>query len=111
MGIQLEQIMHPDFSPCVYVMASARNGTLYIGVTSILLQRIAQHRQGEGSGFTGKYGVKLLVWFEQHPTMDSAITHEKRLKIWHRAWKLDLIESANPDWRDLVTDFGFDPMG
>ncbi|MFN6933890.1 MAG: GIY-YIG nuclease family protein [Tsuneonella sp.] len=102
--------MHPDFQPTVYLMASARNGTLYIGVTSNLLQRIAQHREGTFGGFTAKYAVKCLVWFEQHNTMEHAIAREKQLKKWNRAWKLDLIEKANPQWRDLAEEFGFEPF-
>ena len=102
--------MHPDFQPCVYVLASRRNGTLYTGVTSTLPARIHQHRIGAVRGFTRDYGITLLVWFEQHATMDSAITREKRIKKWNRAWKLDLIEAANPDWRDLAEDLGFEPL-
>jgi putative endonuclease len=102
--------MHADFQPTVYILASKRNGTLYVGVTSNLLARIAQHRSGDVRGFTRNYHVKLLVWFEQHSTMESAITREKRIKKWNRAWKLELIESANPDWRDLAEDFGFDSL-
>ena len=102
--------MHPDFQPMVYIMASQRNGTLYIGVTSNLLQRIAQHRAGTFGGFTSKYAVKLLVWFEPHSTMEHAITREKQLKKWNRAWKLGLIEKDNPVWRDLAEDFGFEPL-
>ncbi|WP_057881997.1 GIY-YIG nuclease family protein [Tsuneonella troitsensis] len=102
--------MHPDFQPTVYLMASARNGTLYIGVTSNLLQRVAQHREGTFGGFTTKYAVKCLVWFEQHSTMEHAIVREKQLKKWNRAWKLDLIKKANPEWRDLAEDFGFEPL-
>ena len=102
--------MHPDFQPCVYILASKRNGTLYTGVTSNLLARIHQHRIGAVRGFTRDYGIKLLVWFEQHATMDSAITREKRIKKWNRAWKLDLIETENPNWRDLAEDFGFPPL-
>ena len=102
--------MHADFSPTVYILASKRNGTLYTGVTSNLLARIHQHREGQVRGFTREYGVKLLVWFEQHPTMESAITREKRIKKWNRAWKLELIEAGNPDWRDLAEDFGFAPL-
>jgi putative endonuclease len=103
--------MRADFQPCVYLVASKRNGTLYTGVTSNLLARIHQHREGADRGFTRKYGVKLLVWFEQHPTMESAITREKRIKKWNRAWKLELIEAANPDWRDLAEELGFAPLG
>jgi putative endonuclease len=102
--------MNEDFQPAVYILASQRNGTLYIGVTSNLPARIHQHREGVGDGFTRKYGVKQLVWFEQHPTMESAITREKRIKKWNRAWKLELIEATNPDWRDLAEDFGFAPL-
>ena len=102
--------MHQDFKPCVYLLASKRNGTLYIGVTSNLLARIHQHRTGAVRGFTREYAVKQLVWFEQHATMDSAITREKRIKKWNRAWKLQLIEAENPDWRDLAEDFGFESL-
>ena len=102
--------MHEDFSPTVYMLASQRNGTLYIGVTSNLLARVQQHREGTVRGFTRDYGVKLLVWFEQHPTMDSATTREKRIKKWNRAWKLELIERSNPHWRDLAEDLGFAPL-
>ena len=102
--------MHQDFQPCVYLLASKRNGTLYIGVTSNLLARIHQHRTGAVRGFTREYAVKQLVWFEQHATMDSAITREKRIKKWNRAWKLQLIEAENPDWRDLAEDLGFAPL-
>jgi putative endonuclease len=80
-------------------------------VTSNLTARVHQHRQGLVRGFTRKYGIKLLVWFEQHPTMESAITREKRIKKWNRAWKLELIEAANPDWRDLAEDLGFPSLG
>lgn len=93
--------MKRETQPAVYMMASARNGTLYIGVTSNLVQRIWQHREGVVEGFTTKYHVKTLVWYEQHDTMESAITREKSLKKWNRDWKLRLIETANPDWRDL----------
>ncbi len=84
--------MQRDFAPAVYLFASQRNGTLYAGVTSNLMARIAQHREGRVRGFAAKYGVNLLVWFEQHGTMDSAILREKRIKKWNRAWKLELIE-------------------
>ncbi|MBX9636117.1 MULTISPECIES: GIY-YIG nuclease family protein [Nitrosomonas] len=88
-------------APAVYLLASQRNGTLYIGVTSNLIQRIWQHREGLAEGFTKKYRVKTLVWYEQHATMESAIAREKALKKWNRAWKLKLIEETNPQWRDL----------
>jgi putative endonuclease len=102
--------VHQDFQPCVYLLASKRNGTLYIGVTSNLLARIHQHRTGAVRGFTREYAVKQLVWFERHATMDSAITREKRIKKWNRAWKLQLIEAENPDWRDLAEDLGFESL-
>ena len=103
--------MRREFSPTVYLLASRRNGTLYIGVTSQIMTRIHQHREGDIAGFTRKHGVKLLVWFEQHATMDSAFLREKRIKKWARDWKLELIEAANPDWRDLAEDLGFPPLG
>lgn len=87
--------------PTVYILASKRNGTLYIGVTSDLVGRVWQHKQGEYDGFTSRYGVKLLVYYETFTRIDDAIVREKQLKEWHRAWKLRLIEQANPDWRDL----------
>jgi len=82
-------------------MASQRNGTLYVGVTSDLIKRIWQHRNHVVEGFTEKYHVELLVWFEQHETMASAIGREKAIKKWNRAWKLNLIEKTNPEWLDL----------
>lgn len=102
--------MQRDFAPMVYIMASARNGTLYTGVTSNLMQRIAQHRAGNLGGFSAEYGTKALVWFEPHATMDHAITREKRIKKWNRAWKLRLIEETNPAWRDLALALGFEPL-
>ena len=102
--------MPRDFHPCVYILASKRNGTLYIGVTSNLLQRIAQHREGTIGGFTETHAVKMLVWFEPHDDIEQAILREKRLKKWNRAWKLRLIEESNPTWRDLAEDYGFAPL-
>jgi putative endonuclease len=99
-----------DFAPCVYILASRRNGTLYTGVTSDLIQRIHEHREDVVPGFTGKHGVKRLVWFAQHSTMDHAIAREKRIKKWLRVWKLDLIERDNLAWRDLAEDLGFHPL-
>ena len=90
--------------PAVYIMASQRNGTLYIGVTADLLRRIWQHREGVLEGFTRRYGVKLLVWYEQHGSMSDAIAREKAIKKWNRAWKLRLIEERNPQWRDLWSE-------
>lgn len=88
-------------APAVYLLASQRNRTLYIGVTSNLIQRIWQHREGLAEGFTKKYRVKTLVWYELHTTMESAIAREKALKKWNRDWKLKLIEQTNPQWLDL----------
>ena len=94
--------------PYVYILASARNGTLYIGVTSDLPARIYQHRSGTCDGFSKRYGADRLVWFERHDTMDAAIRREKRLKKWNRARKLRLIEDTNPTWRDLAEGLGFE---
>ena len=102
--------MEREFQPAVYILASCRNGTLYVGVTSNLIQRVGQHRSGLIKCFTSDYGVKQLVWYELGGSMEEAILQEKRLKKWNRAWKLRLIEAANPDWRDLATDLGFDPL-
>lgn len=88
----------------VYIMASRRNGTLYIGVTSDLITRARDHREGRGSGFTAKYGCKTLVRWRQFGEMASAIAFEKDLKLWRRAWKIRLIEETNPTWRDLFED-------
>ncbi|MDE2991543.1 MAG: GIY-YIG nuclease family protein [Chloroflexota bacterium] len=85
-------------------MASRRNGTLYIGVTSNLVQRVWQHKHDVVDGFTSQYGVHRLVWYEQHETMASAIARERALKEWRRAWKLVLIEESNPEWRDLYEE-------
>jgi len=87
--------------PAVYILASKRNGTLYIGVTSNLAGRIWQHRNNLASGFSEKYGVHDLVYFELHGNMRAAITREKQVKKWRRSWKLRLIERSNPDWLDL----------
>jgi len=87
--------------PAVYILASKRNGTLYIGVTSNLVKRIWEHRNNLLEGFTESYGVHNLVWYEPHESMESAIQREKRLKDWKRKWKMRLIESANPNWEDL----------
>ncbi|MCB2062424.1 MAG: GIY-YIG nuclease family protein [Novosphingobium sp.] len=100
--------MPREISPAVYILASRRNGTLYVGVTSNLVGRLYQHRQGTFEGFAKRYAVHRLVWFEHHETMESAILREKRLKKWNRVWKLGLIEQSNPDWRDLAENFGFE---
>ncbi|MEO0419870.1 MAG: GIY-YIG nuclease family protein [Pseudomonadota bacterium] len=86
---------------CVYIMASRRNGTIYIGVTSDLAQRVWEHREGLIEGFTKKHGCKMLVWFERHDTIEAAIARERQMKEWKRAWKLRVIEEKNPDWNDL----------
>ena len=96
--------------PAVYIMASGRNGTLYIGVTSDLMARIVQHRECMFDGFSKRYGVNRLVWFAMADTMDAAITREKQLKVWKRSWQITLIETDNPTWRDLAEDWGFDPL-
>jgi putative endonuclease len=85
----------------VYILASGRNGTLYVGVTSNLVQRVWQHKEGLVDGFKQKYDAKMLVWFEAHENAESAITREKRIKKWNRAWKIELIEQMNPYWNDL----------
>ena len=93
----------------VYLMASRRNGTLYVGVTSDLITRARDHREGRGSDFTAKYGCKALVWWRQFGEMSSAIAFEKDLKLWRRAWKIRLIEEQNPMWRDLFEDLLLPP--
>jgi len=90
--------------PCVYILASQRNGTLYVGVTSDLARRIWQHKQDEAEGFTRRYRVHTLVWYEPQPSMEAAIAREKQIKEWRRAWKLRLVEESNPQWRDLYDD-------
>jgi len=90
-----------DKLPAVYILASKRNGTLCKGVTSNLVKRVWEHRNDLIDGFTKKYNIHNLVWYELHDSMESAITREKRLKKWKRKWKLELIESSNPDWLDL----------
>lgn len=88
----------------VYILASGRNGTLYIGVTSDLVKRVYEHRTDMVEGFTSKYKVHSLVWFEGTDNIESAIKREKQMKSWKRQWKLELIEKANPDWRDLYDE-------
>ena len=90
--------------PCVYILASKAYGTFYVGVTTQLHQRMAQHTQGEVEGFTKKYGIKMLVYYEIHETLAAAIAREKLLKRWRREWKYRLIEQMNPLWQNL-----FDP--
>ena len=90
--------------PFVYILASDRNGTLYVGVTSDIARRAWIHRSDAVAGFTKRYGVHRLVYVERHATMLDAILREKQIKKWRRAWKLRLIEEANPQWRDLYDD-------
>jgi putative endonuclease len=96
-----------DRQPCVYILASRRHGTLYIGVTSDLVGRLWQHRTKVVRGFTGRYRVYRLVHFELADTMEAAIAREKQLKAWRREWKIALIEEANPLWEDLAIGLGF----
>ncbi|MBI5529907.1 MAG: GIY-YIG nuclease family protein [Candidatus Doudnabacteria bacterium] len=88
----------------IYILASQRNGTLYVGVTNNLIKRVWQHKNNLADGFTKKYKVHTLVYFEQTTDIESAITREKQLKKWHRKWKLDLIEKQNPNWIDLYNE-------
>ena len=90
--------------PCVYLLANKPNGTLYTGVTSNLVKRAWEHKQHFVEGFTRKYGVDRLVWYEVHESMISAISREKAIKKWNRAWKVKTIEAMNPEWRDLYED-------
>jgi putative endonuclease len=88
----------------VYILASACYGNLYVGVTSDLVKRVWQHREGVVEGFTKKYAIRQLVWFEVHSSIVAAIAREKQIKKWHRDWKVNLIQSVNPGWRDLYED-------
>jgi putative endonuclease len=100
------ELEHSMKLPCVYIVASKRNGTLYIGVTSDLANRVNKHKQGLIAGFSKRYRVHMLVYYERHETMPDAIRREKRLKEWHRVWKIRLIESMNPEWIDLFDASG-----
>ena len=90
--------------PCVYILASRKRGTLYVGVTSNLVKRVWEHKSHAIAGFTLDYGVTRLVWFERHDAIGTAILREKQIKDWHRSWKLELVEKSNPGWRDLYSD-------
>ena len=94
----------PAKQPCVYILASAPNGTLYVGVTSDLVRRVWEHKSDAAAGFTARHQVHQLVWFETHSSIAEAILGEKRIKEWRRRWKLELIEKHNPQWRDLYPD-------
>jgi putative endonuclease len=96
--------------PCVYLLASKPFGAIYIGVTSDLVARLWQHREGAIPGFTRRYKVHRLVRFELFDTMELAIAREKQLKYWHRQWKINLIQSENPDWHDLAAGLGLPPL-
>ena len=103
--------MRDVFQPCIYILVNHRNGTIYIGLTSNLVQRIWHHRNGMTGGFAGRYRTHLLVHFELFGTMELAIAREKQLKRWHRQWKINLIEATNPQWRDLSFEIGAGPIG
>ncbi len=103
-ALQEVKTMSKPKSPCVYILASQRNGTLYIGVTSSLGKRMAEHSQGLIEGFTKKYGVKMLVWHNRLEDMKAAINREKQLKQWQRSWKIRLIEEMNPEWVNLYDE-------
>ena len=90
--------------PCVYMLANKRNGSLYVGVTSDVIKRIWEHKSGLVQGYTKKYGLNRLVWYELQDTMESAIQREKNIKNWKRRWKLELIEQSNPYWKDLYEE-------
>ena len=85
----------------VYILSNRRHGTLYTGVTNDLVRRVHEHRQGDVEGFTSRYGLKRLVWYEPFDDIEQAILREKRIKRWRRHWKIQLVEKRNPDWRDL----------
>ncbi|TMM45845.1 GIY-YIG nuclease family protein [Qipengyuania marisflavi] len=102
--------MRQERQPCVYILASGHYGTLYICVTSDLLARMVQHREGITGGFTSRYAVHRLVHFEMFGEMEPAILREKQLKNWRRQWKINLINAENPEWRDLAVGLGLDPM-
>ena len=104
------RLMPTEKQPCVYILTSKPFGTLYIGVTSDLVARLWQHREGAVEGFSKRYAVHRLVHFEMFDTMESAIKREKQLKNWHRDWKLNLITRENPDWRDLAIGLGFESL-
>ncbi len=94
-----------DKQACVYMLANKKNGTLYVGVTSDLIKRVWEHKQKYVEGFTKRYGIDCLVWYELHESMESAISREKAIKEWKRGWKLELIEEMNPRWLDLYAEF------
>jgi putative endonuclease len=101
--------MQEEKSPAVYIMASRKDGVLYIGVTRALWNRVATHKDASTRGFAQKYNIHNLVWYEHHHFMEAAISREKQLKKWNRAWKIELIEKFNPEWKDL--HYCIDPIG
>jgi len=100
--------MREEKRPAVYILASRKYGVLYIGVTSALWNRVATHKDAGVKGFTEKYHIHHLVWYEHHVEMDAAIKREKQLKKWNRPWKIELIEKMNPAWRDLHEEIDYD---
>ena len=102
--------MRDERNPCVYILANRHYGATYIGVTSNLLQRLVQHREGLIPGFTTRYKVHRLVHFEMFGEMEPAILREKQLKNWRRQWKINLINAENPEWRDLAVGLGLPPL-
>jgi putative endonuclease len=105
MVVQVERI------PCVYILAKAYHSTLYTGVTSNLIGRVIQHREGRFDGFTKRYGIYRLVWYEIGEEMDAVIRREKQIKRWRREYKYNLIERTNPAWNDLAVGLGLEPLG
>jgi putative endonuclease len=101
--------MEYEKQPAVYIMASRYRGTLYIGVTSDLWTRVANHKNGSMGGFTSQYHVKTLVWYEHHETMEQAIKRETQMKAWKRLWKIELVEAFNPHWRELSDEIAHRP--
>ena len=95
---------HGRMDYCVYLLASRPHGTLYVGVTNDLVRRVYEHREGLADGFTKQYDVKTLVWFESTGSIEAAISREKQIKNWKREWKLALVQTANPQWRDLYPE-------
>ena len=104
------RFMQQERNPCVYILASRHYGTLYIGVTSDLIARLWQHRSGATPGFSSRHKTYRLVHFEMFGDMIGAITREKQLKNWHRPWKINLINEANPHWADLAVGLGLPPL-
>ena len=97
----ISSVMHETKHPSVYIMASRYRGTLYVGVTLHIWSRVCDHKNGTTPGFTSRYDVTILVWYEHRHSMEAAIRREKQIKEWQRAWKIRLVEEANPEWRDL----------